>query len=238
MIPKPLLRQLAHLPRKAKREWEMRTLRRGFGLDDLDLKILPFLRERGLLRNGFFIEAGANDGITQSNTLLFEKYLGWRGLLVEPVPRLAVACAHNRPRAQVENCALVPFDFPETQISMCDVNLMSVVRGALCNADEEAHHIRTGAQIQNITPQEIQVPAQTLTSLLEKHAIKRVDWLSLDVEGFELSVLRGLDFNRFAPQFLLIEARYRAEIDDFLLPRYRVVAELTQRDVLYEKIQL
>jgi len=45
---------------------------------------------------GVFVEAGANDGVTQSNTYYFEKFRGWTGLLVEPEPALAAACRRNR----------------------------------------------------------------------------------------------------------------------------------------------
>ena len=77
------------------------------------------------------------------------------------------------------------------------------------------------------------MPARTLTSILDQHRVRRIDLLSLDVEGYELSVLRGLDFDRHAPRYLLVEARYREEIDAFLAPRYDTVAELGYRDVLY-----
>jgi hypothetical protein len=77
------------------------------------------------------------------------------------------------------------------------------------------------------------VPARTLTAVLDSHGIRRVDFLSLDVEGYELEVLKGLDFDRFRPTLMLIEARYREEIDNFLKPRYQPVAELSHHDVLY-----
>ncbi|MDE0867077.1 MAG: FkbM family methyltransferase [Rubripirellula sp.] len=62
-----------------------------------------------------------------------------------------------------------------------------------------------------------------------------VDLLSLDVEGYELSVLQGLDFERHAPSWLLIEARFRKEIDDYLAPRYEVAEELSHHDILYRR---
>ena len=40
----------------------------------------------GRSKRGFFIEAGAYNGVELSNTLYFEKNLGWTGLLVEPNP--------------------------------------------------------------------------------------------------------------------------------------------------------
>src|SRR6202008_2120463 len=77
---------------------------RSFALGGLDLKLDEAL---GRQRRGFFVEAGANDGVTYSNTLFFERFRGWRGLLVEPLPELAARCRKNRPRCLVENCALV-----------------------------------------------------------------------------------------------------------------------------------
>lgn len=57
--------------------------------------------------SGFFIEAGANDGIKQSNTYFYEIEKGWKGLLVEPNYRQYVECKKNRPNSIVENYALV-----------------------------------------------------------------------------------------------------------------------------------
>jgi hypothetical protein len=60
-----------------------------------------------------------------------------------------------------------------------------------------------------------------------------IDLLSLDVEGFELSALRGLDFSRHQPRFILVEARYREEVHEFLSGLYELLAELSCRDLLY-----
>ena len=99
----------------------------SFSLNELDLKLKPYLN----FREGFFIEAGANDGVSQSNTLYFERYRSWKGLLIEPIPELAAQCRKNRPGCLVENCALVPFGFSEPQMAMSYCNLMSLVKGAM-----------------------------------------------------------------------------------------------------------
>ena len=52
-----------------------------FGLNNLDLKLEKYLN----YNNGFFIELGANDGISQSNTYYFEKNKNWNGVLIEPI---------------------------------------------------------------------------------------------------------------------------------------------------------
>ena len=55
----------------------------------------------------------------------------------------------------------------------------------------------------------------------------------MDVEGYELGVLRGLDFGKHRPRFILVEARYREEVHKHLAPHYELVAEFTFRDLLY-----
>jgi FkbM family methyltransferase len=216
--------------RRVLRRFNERFILRTFALDRLDVTLRPYL----LRDDAFFIEAGANDGIEQSNTLYLERYRGWRGLLVEPLPGPAARCRVNRPRCIVENAALVSFDHPSPTVVMRDCNLMSTVKGAMKSEAEELEHIRRGSEIQKVVTREIACPARTLSSILDQHRIERVDLFSLDVEGYELNVLKGLDLSRHRPRLMLVEARYRDEIDDYLRARdYLPVAELSHHDVLY-----
>ncbi|REJ67400.1 MAG: FkbM family methyltransferase [Planctomycetota bacterium] len=203
----------------------------SYALNELDLKLERYLD----FDEGFFVEAGANDGIKQSNTLLFEKYRKWCGLLIEPVPELYRACCRNRPRCAVENAALVPLDYADENIEMRYCDLMSVVAGGMKSAEEEQEHIDKGCEIQRVETHQLTVPARSLTSILDEHQVTHIDLLSLDVEGYELSALQGLDFARYQPLYMLIEARYREEIDDYLAPHYAPVATLSYHDVLYQR---
>jgi len=206
----------------------LRKVRERFALNDLDAKLERHLDFDG----GTFVEAGANDGIAQSNTLYFEAKRGWRGLLIEAEPRLAEECRRHRPRALVEAVALVSAEH-RGPVVLRYANLMSVVKGAMPSAEEENAHIAKGCEVQKVQTYEVSVPTATLSSLFDKHGLARVDLLSLDVEGYELSALQGLDLSRHQPRFILVEARYREEVHAHLSNHYDLVEELSFHDLLY-----
>lgn len=184
--------------------------------------------------NGFFIEAGANDGFTQSNTYYFEKVLHWKGILIEPVPELYRECVKERPNSIIFNCALVPFDYDRPQVTMLYSNLMSLVKGARKSAMADLEHVVSGVQVQKDAEiYELNVPARTLTSILDEVGVKEIDLLSLDVEGYELSVLQGLDFEKYRPQYMLIEANFRDGIEAYISRYYDIADEFSDLDILY-----
>jgi FkbM family methyltransferase len=205
-------------------------------LNDLDRKLARWLPQRG----GFFVEAGAYDGFIQSNTYWFERFRDWRGVLVEPVPHQFARARRVRRRSRVFNCALVSPEHREPTVTMRYGGLMSVVRGARGAGDDEERHVRAGDMYGlDDVAYDISVPARTLSSILEEAvAPSEIDLLSLDVEGFEASVLRGLDLDRFAPRFILIEIdtwERRAPVEAIIGGRYEMVERLSPMDLLYRR---
>jgi len=133
-------------------------------LNNLDRKLQRYLNFRG----GFFIEAGANDGYSQSNTYFLEKKLGWRGILIEGIPKLYEKCKKERTGSLVYNYALVSEDYPAPTVTMRFAGLMSVVSGAL-KTDEEKRHLDAGIDVQHLEGSySIVVPARTLESILDE----------------------------------------------------------------------
>lgn len=201
-------------------------------LYDIDKKLEKYLPHP----NGFFIEVGANNGFAQSNTYYFECCRGWKGILIEGIPKLYKQCVLERPNSKVFNCALVSDDFLEPYVTMKYANLMSIVKGALKSEEADENHVKRGSEIQkNVIPYEVQVPARTLTSILDECHAQEIDLFSLDVEGFEANVLKGLDFNKYRPKYMLIEARFIEEIEECISDFYVRVDKLSYHDYLYQR---
>lgn len=201
-------------------------------LYDMDRKLAKYLDFRG----GTFIEAGANDGIAQSNTYYLEKQLGWSGLLVEPVPKYYAMCRRVR-RAQTVNYALGRFEKDGEDLELLSGGLMSLpttVDDRLLHGRTVHEHAAFGArEYGSGAPRLVRTRVRALSNLLDEHGIKHVDFFSLDVEGFELEVLRGLDFKRHRPRFLLVETEQQDEVAAFLAPWYTLVEALTHHDFLF-----
>lgn len=216
--------------------WRTVFLRRvtdHYALNELDRKLEKYLD----FDNGVFVEAGANNGLRQSNSLYFEMRRGWRGVLVEAVPALYEECRRNRPRAQAVWAALgSPAQVPGTA-AIRFAGLMSVVKGGMGSDEEEDAHVAAGCEVQKIEAYETSAPYSTLSHILDRCGLNEVDFLSLDVEGFEAQALEGLDLDRHRPRFILVEARYREAVDKQLLGHYEVVDVLSHHDVLYRRRQ-
>lgn len=200
-------------------------------LHDMDVR----LHERmGIAGGGVFVEAGGFDGYLQSNTYYLERVHGWRGVLVEPVAFLAREARLERPGSQVFNAALVSEARPGEELRPRYGGTMTVVAG---EAGTEAWAAEAQRNMALDEPaHEFSVSARTLSSILDEAAVPRIDLLSLDVEGYEPQALAGLDLDRHAPRFLLVEIGPRSSqerIDALLGDRYEPPEPLSLADLLY-----
>ncbi len=201
-------------------------------LKNIDSQLEKYLN----YHNGFFIEVGGNDGFNQSNTYYFERFRGWTGILVEGIPELYQECIKERPKSKVFNCALVSEDYQDSHVTMIYSNLRSLVKGAQKSDEKDLKHVYDMKHLKysGVKPYEISVPVRTLTSILDECKVQEIDLFSLDVEGYELSVLQGLDFNKYRPKYLLIEARFRDEIEKYISDLYIQIDEFSHFDFLYK----
>ena len=202
----------------------------SYALNKLDLKMEPYLKD---IEDGFYIECGANDGVRQSNTLYFNQKYNWKGLLVEPNPGLFLECVKNRPNDIVENYALVDFSYQEKEIKG-HFQFTDYVNGLMgqCTVNNplSAWNLHDPSLA-------ISVNAITLNELLIKHKINKIEFFSLDVEGYEMFVLNGINFEMFRPKFILVENyledRKKPIIDFMTSKNYTKIEELSDGDTLY-----
>ncbi len=217
-----------------KRVWA--RLRRGkyHSLNELDRKLEKYVDHDG----GYFVELGANDGVTQSNSLYFEKHRAWRGLLVEPTPHNYLKCRKNRAaRSQVVCAACVAFDYDQEFVRIAYSNLMSTPVNLQSDIRDPMAHARLGERFLRDQEMvfEFGAVARTLNDLLiEAQAPATIDFLSLDVEGAELEVLKGIDHGHFRFKYLLVECRDFESLNGYLEQQgYTFVEALSGQDYLF-----
>lgn len=174
---------------------------------------------------GFFVEIGALDGRRFSNTLVFEE-AGWNGLCIEAHPDYYPMVERSRPGSTCIHAAC------------CDRDGQSITfhansRGALSAIepyDEQWIRQRFDDFFDGF--EQVEVPARTLSSMLDEVGSPgQPDVVSIDVEGNEMMVLRGIDFERHQPRLIIVEAQGNQERDaitGYLAPHgYRVAREVS-----------
>lgn len=144
---------------------------------------------------GFYVDVGAADPVNLSVTKWFYD-LGWSGLNIEPNAHLFERLVADRPRDINLNCG-VGAVASEAQFLELDV-------GELSSFDPRVKQTADSRGTAGATRTVSVVP---LTELLAQHCDGRaIDFLKIDVEGWELEVLKGLDLHRFRPAIILAEA--------------------------------
>jgi FkbM family methyltransferase len=185
--------------------------------------LLAYLYFRGK-RTGFFLDIGAHDGRTYSNSYVFEQ-LGWRGACVEPLPGVFERLRRNR-RCDCYQAALAASGAPDAVfIHALGVDTLSGLESELA-AGHEDWIVREGGR-----PERIRVTALTFSELMGNYPdLRTIDFLSLDVEGAEMSILKSIDFETYYFGLITVECVEEKEGEDlrvFMAGKgYEVLADL------------
>jgi FkbM family methyltransferase len=185
------------------------------------------------------VELGANDGINQSNTLYFEKNRGWKGVLVEPILHNFLACKLNRSAHTKVFCnGCVSFGYKKKFVDILYSNLMSIPVNLESDITKPEEHALLGKQFLPLHEENVLIGAvaKTLNSLLiEADAPNEIDLLSLDVEGAEIEVLKGINFSKFSFKFIIVENRNFLKIKKYLERKgYEYIDKLSDHDYLFK----
>ena len=205
-----------------------------WGLGDLDRKLISIIGDHP----GYFVELGANDGISQSNTKHLEMFHGWRGVLIEPYPGNFRKLLKTRSSAShFENAACVSFEFTKDEMELTYSNLMTTPMGGSSDVLDRKLHAESGRKWLRAkeTIGTFLAKARTLSGILdEANAPQFIDLLSLDVEGGEIEVLKGVDHDKYRFKWILVESRDENRISEYLGAQgYVLHSKLTGHDYLF-----
>ncbi len=156
---------------------------------------------------GIAVEVGAFDGIVCSNSYHFERK-GWTCVLVEPNPELASRIRQSRPMARLYQCAVgsssgkITLQIPEGGEMLASVNSNASDLGEM-TVIKAGKKLVPGVSVPLV--QDIDVEMTTLDHVLEQAGVDHVDFMTIDIEGFELDALRGISLDRWKPRIVIIE---------------------------------
>lgn len=175
-----------------------RYARRTYSQEGEDMILQRIFGQR---REGFYIDVGAHHPFRYSNTYVFYKK-GWRGINIDGAPGSIAEFQRYRSG---------------------DINIEAIVSNAsepldFYVFDDQAYNTSSKTQVEHALQQGAKLIAQhrleslSLKKILDKHLPNstQIDFMSVDVEGFDLEVLQSNDWKRYRPKFLLVECMNEA----------------------------
>lgn len=170
-----------------------------------------FFKEK---RNGVFVDIGAHDGVSFSNTYFFERFMGWTGICIEPIPEIFTQLQTNRNCICVHGCI---YDRADSAQFLRVRGYPEMLSGILLNYNPQ-HLRRIEQEVKRFggSMDIIQVKCYSLTQLLLDHHLDHIDYLSIDTEGGEMAILQSIDFSKIDIEVIDVENNYGERFNQFL----------------------
>ena len=152
---------------------------------------------------GTYVDVGGGHPVADNVSFWF--YLkGWRGLVVEPQENLATIYAHVRPRDHTLSC-LAGREDGEAEFHVVDKlhGLSTTVRENAAGAAQFGADFAT-----------VRKPVRTLAAMCTEAGLTSIDFLKIDVEGAEADAIAGMDFKRWRPSVIAVEAIVPGSMDN------------------------
>jgi FkbM family methyltransferase len=186
------------------------------------------------LKKGIFVDIGANDGKTLSNTYYLEKNLLWHGIAIEPSPKVFQRLEKNR------DCILINACISDVvgNSDFLELTGHTEMLSGLVDKYDERHIKRINDEIEEFSGKKnyIQVPCYKLEDVIRKQGLDKINYLNIDIEGGEIDVLKSIDFNNLDIDIIGVENNYKEdEIKNYLNKfGYRLIA-IVGSDEMYTR---
>jgi FkbM family methyltransferase len=183
-----------------------------------------------------FLDIGAHDGVSISNTYFLEKQRNWNGICVEAQPLEFQKLKSNR------NCICVNVavsDYNGETDFICVEGYANMLSGISADYNpSHMHRIENEVKTYGGTINTIKVPVKTLQSILDEHNIQKIDFCSIDTEGSEFNIIKSIDFDKTEIKVFIIENNYRENtIEKYLVEKgYYLYKKIEWDDVFVKKI--
>ena len=190
MFAKQLIKKLLRYPTR-----EIFT--RSYSQEGEDLILKSMFEDRGRGHKGFYVDVGALHPYRLSNTAFFYEK-GWSGINIEPTPTAIELFKKHRPRDINLNLGVGN--------GTAELTFYCFDEPALNSFSKELSEERHNTSKFKITG-EVKIPISPLSVILDEHLPKstEIDFMSIDVEGLDLDVLKSNNWNKYSPAFLLVE---------------------------------
>jgi Methyltransferase FkbM domain len=205
---------------------EMRAMRVSYSQFGEDLVVHSHFGKS----TGLFADVGAYHPFKFSNTKLLSSF-GWRGVNIDCDPEKIARFEKQRPQ-DYNVCAAVS----DTPADLLWLHYQQGTTDRIVADGEKNLRSDQDEEPLKITP----VRALPLTEILDASPFRgqRFLYLNIDCEGHDLAVLRGLDFQRYAPELITVEAlteAARAGLTAFLEPRGYRLTDIVRLTLFYKK---
>ena len=202
-----------------------------------DLDLIPVFEKYLTKSDGYYVDVGANDGRSFSNTYHLEKFQGWNGVLIEPIMHVSFRSRQLRSSESNKfyNVACVSDSYVGDNIRLLYSGLMSVTVSDSQDYEPESWanagipFLGSGEYVQ-----ETWSKARTLESILrESNSPARIDLLSIDTEGAEFNVLSGLILENWIFDYILIETFVNSQAFALLEAQGYIYIESISQNLLF-----
>jgi FkbM family methyltransferase len=154
-------------------------------------------------RDGFYVDVGCSDYKKNSTTYDLEENFGWSGIGIDPLEYLRAGWEEFRPRSKF-------FAYAASDKSGETLKFYSA--GGLSATELDTFNLEGWKKRLDFQPKEIEVPTITISDLLDQEGVKKIDFLSMDINGAEPIALAGFDIERFAPDLVHVEVNDADEL--------------------------